>query len=619
MAMAETNWKEIKIEPYMMMVLSKRLEAIAREMTNTTLRAARSGVMNLARDFSCSIVTGDGRMLFVHEGLPVHLANTDYTVKGTMALFGDDIHEGDAFLNNSPFHGNTHPADHTLMVPVFFEGELVFFTVVRGHQADIGNSQPTTYMAYAKDVYEEGAIYWPGVRMQRNYKDIEDVIRIGKIRIRVPDQWYGDYLAMVGACRIGERRLKEYCAKNGNDTIKAFIEAYMDYGEARITEEIRKLRKAHLEYETRYDPVPGVADDGIPVRIAADIDPEAGFIHIDVTNNVDAVEGGLNLCQATTRASATVGVLCNLDPDIPHNDGTFKRLPIRMAEGKVVGYVLHPRCMSVATNSVAERLANASGAMFAQLGPEHGVAEHGTGLPVGVAVISGVDWRRGGSPYCNEIIASCGGGGASYGYDGWLTLAQPVVMGTVNYDSIEIDEQKYPIYVKSRTIVPDTGGAGRWRGAPGVSVELIQRGDPGQWAYINDGHFFPPKGVNGGGDAAPSDAWKYPIPDAARMWETEASKRKSRIDLPQQAVITLQAETEVIVGDGPGGGGFGDPLERDPEAVRWDAREEYITLEAAADIYGVVLNTEAEAYSVDNEATNRRRRELREKRKEMAR
>jgi N-methylhydantoinase B len=103
------------------------------------------------------------------------------------------------------------------------------------------------------------------------------------------------------------------------------------------------------------------------------------------------------------------------------------------------------------------------------------------------------------------------------------------------------------------------------------------------------------------------------------MWETEASKRKSRIDLPQQAVITIQAESEVIVGDGPGGGGFGDPLERDPEAVRWDAREEYITLEAAADIYGVVLNTEAEAYSVDYEATDRRRRELREKRKEITR
>ncbi|MFH1091822.1 MAG: hydantoinase B/oxoprolinase family protein, partial [Pseudomonadota bacterium] len=285
--MAETGDEKSTIEPYMMMILSKRIEAVGREMTNTTLRAARSGVMNLARDFSCSITTGDGRILFVVEGLPAHLANSDYTVKGTLALFKpEEIKEGDAYLNNSPFHGNTHPADHTIMTPVFFEGELLFFTMVRGHQADIGNSQPTTYMAYARDVYEEGAIYWPGVRVQRDYKDIKDVLRIGSIRIRVPDQWYGDYLAMVGACRIGERRLKEFCAKYGKEYVKAFIEAYMEYGEVRMVEEIKKLKKAHLSYETRYDPVPGVADEGIPVRIEADIDPEAGYITIDVTNNV---------------------------------------------------------------------------------------------------------------------------------------------------------------------------------------------------------------------------------------------------------------------------------------------------------------------------------------------
>ena len=612
--MAEKMGEKIVIEPYMMMVLSKRLEAISREMTNTTLRSARSGVMNLARDFSCSIVTGDGRLLFIVEGLPVHLANTDYTVKGTMKLFKDDIHEGDAFLNNSPFHGNTHPADHTLMVPVFFEGELMFFTVVRGHQADVGNSEPTTYMAYAKDVYEEGAIYWPGVRVQRDYRDVEDVIRMGKVRIRVPDQWYGDYLAQVGACRIGERRLKDFCAKYNKEYVKAFVEAYMDYGESCVVEEIKKLKKTRLQYETRYDPVPGVADEGIPVRIQADVDPDAGYIYIDVTDNIDSVPGGLNLCEATTRASATIGVLCNLDPEIPHNDGTFKHLPIKMDEGKVLGYTPHPGCMSVATNSVAERLANASGAMFASMSPKHGIAEHGGGLPVGAAVISGSDWRRGGGPYCNQIVCGLGGGGAVYGYDGWLTLAQPVCMGTINCDSIEIDEQKYPIMVKCRVILTDTCGHGRWRGASGAYLEFIQRGEPGEWAYINDYHFNPPKGIHGGMDAAPTDVWKYGISDLQKLWEEDTDKEARREDLPQMAVVTLQPETEVIVSICPGGGGFGDPLERDPEKVRWDAREEYISLEAARNIYGVVLDTDPELYRVDYEATEKLRNELREKR-----
>ena len=613
--MAESQ--RITIEPYMMMILSKRLEAVGREMTNTTLRAARSGVMNMARDFSCSIVTGDGRLLYIVEGLPVHLANSDYTVQGTMRLFGEDIHEGDAFLNNSPFHGNTHPADHTMIVPVFYKKEIMFFCVVRGHQADIGNSQPTTYMSHAKDVYEEGAIYWPGVRVQKDYRDIEDVIRMGKMRIRVPDQWYGDYLAMVGACRVGERRLKDFCQKYGMGYVRAFVDAYMDYGETRVVEEIRKLAKAHLRYETRYDPVPGVAEDGIPVRIEADVDPDEGYIRIDVTDNVDSVPGGLNLCAATTRASATLGVLCNLDPDIPHNDGTFRRLPVTMAEGKVIGYSKFPGCMSVATNSVAERLANASGAMFASLGPEYGVAEHGGGLPPSVSVISGRDTRRGGKPYVNQLIVGLGGGGALHGYDGWLTLEQPVCMGTVNCDSVEIDEQKYPILIKSRAIACDTGGHGRWRGAPARNIEMLQRGEAGQWAYINDGHFYPAKGVNGGLGAAPTDVWKHRISSLRMMWEEEAERAVTREDLPQMAVITLQAETEVLVSEGPAGGGFGDPLERDPEKVRWDAREEYISLDAARSVYGVVLDTSPECYAVDVEATRELRAELKRQRQEL--
>ena len=118
---------EKTVEPYLMTVVAKRLEAIALEMTNTTLRSARSGVMNMARDFSCSIVTGDGRLLFVSEGLPVHIANSDFVVQNLLKMFKNDIHEGDCFVCNSPYWGNTHHADHTHIVPVFSEGEIMFF------------------------------------------------------------------------------------------------------------------------------------------------------------------------------------------------------------------------------------------------------------------------------------------------------------------------------------------------------------------------------------------------------------------------------------------------------------------------------------------------------------
>lgn len=605
-----------KIEPFMMVLLSKRIEAIAREMTNTTLRAARSGVIALARDFSCSIVTGDGRLLFVSEGQPVHIANSDLVVQSLLELFKDDIHEGDDFLCNSPHYGNTHHADHTHIVPVFSEGQLMFFTVVRGHQADVGNSIPTTYMPHSKDLYEEGAIDWPMVRVQRNYKDVEDVVRIGRMRIRVPDQWYGDFLAQVGACRIGERRLKALCAKYGEDYLRTFVEAYMDYGEAAVVAEIKKLKKVHLEYETRHDPIPGVADEGIPVRMKIDVDPDAGYIYIDVTDNPDSVPGGMNMSRATTRASSTQGVLGNLDPEIPHNDGTFKHLPVKMAKNKVVGYSEHPRCMSVATTNVADRLANVSGSIFAGVGPEMGIAEHGLGMPAAMSVISGRDWRRANAPYCNQIFNGGCGGGAVYGHDGWLTLDLPVNSGILHTDSVELSELKYPIMIKCRYIRMDSGGPGRWCGAPGRYVELIQRGEPGRWAIPSDGHFNPPRGIHGGMDGKPSDLWKYPISGLSELWECEKDKAARRIDLPQIMTETLQPETEVLVSEANGGAGFGDPLERDPEKLRWDAREEYISLDTARNVYGVVLDTEPELYKVDYEATEKLRDELRKKRKD---
>ena len=134
-------------------------------------------------------------------------------------LHGDDIREGDAYLHNDPYLGNTHAADHVILVPVFHEGRHLFTAAAKAHQADTGNALPTTYMPYARDVYEEGGLIFPAVRVQRDRKDIPDIIRMCQRRIRVADQWYGDYLAMVGAARIGEKGLKDLADRYGGDVI----------------------------------------------------------------------------------------------------------------------------------------------------------------------------------------------------------------------------------------------------------------------------------------------------------------------------------------------------------------------------------------------------------------
>ena len=252
--------KPTEFDPILLAVLSNRFESIIREMTNTVMKASRSSVIKNARDMSCGILTYDHRLVSVEEALPIHVTALELTTKPITELF-DDIKEGDAFLNNSPFFGGTHHADLTLCVPVFCDGEPLFWTLARSHHADIGAPEPTTYLPYAQTIYEEG-LHFPCVRIQENGEDKDDLIRMGRQKIRVSNIWYGDYRAQVGACRTGERRLRELTKQYGIGTVKAFIEAWMDYGERRAIAAIRQLPAGTLSYEVRHDPVPGVADKG---------------------------------------------------------------------------------------------------------------------------------------------------------------------------------------------------------------------------------------------------------------------------------------------------------------------------------------------------------------------
>ena len=185
-------------DPIRLAVMANRMEAIVREMADTIVRTARSSVIGMARDMSCSIVTPEGELVAAAEGVPIHIYAATLQARALVRLHPNP-REGDAFLHNDPYDGGTHPADHAVLVPVFHERAHVFTVIVTCHQADIGNSIPTTYMAPAKDVYEEGALIFPCVAVQRAYREVDDVIRMCRRRIRVPEQWYGDHLAAIGA------------------------------------------------------------------------------------------------------------------------------------------------------------------------------------------------------------------------------------------------------------------------------------------------------------------------------------------------------------------------------------------------------------------------------------
>jgi N-methylhydantoinase B len=608
-----------KIDPYLMIILPRMFETVTHEITFTLMRSGRSALINTARDFSSGIVTGDGRLFMIEDGQPVHLGSMHLSVLETLKLF-DDLAPGDCIMNNCPYTGNTHHADVTMMVPIFYEDELVFWALNRAHQADIGAPIPTTYPFPATTIYEEG-VHFPCVRVQRDYKDLKDVIRICRMKIRVPDQWYGDFLAQVGSVRIGERRIIELCEKYGVDVLKAFVEEWFDYSERLMIEEIKKLPKATIENETKHDPpimfpngpyslptiLPVVAD-GIPIKVKISIDPDEALITVDLRDNLENQPFGFNMSYATTLACTYTGIFNVLGSNLPHNEGVLRRIKILVSEGKIVGIPRYPVSTAIATTNLGDRLVNLVTSAFAKLGSPWGMAEANPGMPISCAVISGYDWRRPGPSgevnYINQLIVGGGssGGPALDGHDGWLSYGIPVAAGAIFVDSVELNEQRFPLFYKEFGIVKDSGGAGKYDGAPSGLCIFGTRKNPMVVAWVTDGTRFPPKGVLGG----ESGHRTVPSKINAQGQETE---------LFGMGIETIQPE-EYIKSIMAAGGGYGDPLERDPELVRIRVRDNWVSLQKAREVYGVVLKNveDPEKIEVDYEATNSLREEIRKRR-----
>lgn len=572
--MQAPNRVQSDFDPMLLAVLSNRMESIVREMSNIVKKASRSTAITNARDFSCGLLTFDHRLICVEEAMPVHVTAMDLSTRPVTDLF-DDVGEGDAYFSNSPYHGGTHHADMTLCVPVHLDGEPMFWTVARSHHADTGAHIPTTMDAYMRSVYEEG-MHIPVVRFQEKGRDREDLIRWCRQNIRESHVWYGDYCAQVGACRTAETRLKELGARYGLPTLKAFIEAWMDYGRRRTRAAIAALPAGTLSWTARHDPVPGIADAGVAVTSKVTIDPEAGRITVDMRDNPDCVPGGINLSEACSTGAARIGVFYNLDSSLPHNDGSASCVEVLLRDGSIVGRPSFPVGTSNATMGVSDRVINAVMCAFTQLGQPFGLAEGGTEFGVGMGVMAGTD-RRFGSPrpYVNMVFFGLSTGPGLSGHDGWLTYEGPGGGGVLALDQIEIDEMTYPLLVEERKIATDAMGMGEWNGAPAMQGRYRSLSGEVTVSYCSDGDINAPRGVFAGRDGSPALNAKL---DAHGVQHA----------LPGFYMGTITPEEKVIFRT-VSGGGYGDPLKRDPGRVARDADRGWISREKARDVYGVEL------------------------------
>lgn len=582
---------------FTMVVLRRRFEAIIGEMINALFKSGRSGVLNTAMDFSCSVTDSKFQSISLAMGIPVHVGAIDLIPRVIAAKFGDDIKKGDCFVNNSGYLGNTHCADFTVCAPVFVDDAIAFYVIARAHLGDMGFPTPTTYGPRSRDVYEEGLML-PCVRIQKNYVDVPEVIDICKANIRVPEQFYGDYLAVLAAVRTGEARLTALCGKYGTDTVKNFVDEFQNYAERMADQAIRALPKGTVSKEAMYDSETDLYPDGIPIRATVEVDPDAGMITVDLRDNIDNLPLGINMTEATTTAACMTAVLNVLGADVPRCTGSFRRVKLLLREGAAIGKPRFPAATSAATTNLCHALIPHIQSMFAELRDDLGTAYGTIGLPASCSVVSGADHRRGGAPFVNQVIMGYWGGPALHGHDGWLTYGSGASQGILWQSSVEVVEQQQPVLVETLEVREDSGGAGQWEGAPGAYCIIRPRQAPVRFMTTSASRQHPPAGVRGGHAGAP-------------MLITRVTASGEHVSLPISADETL-VPGDRLLSEGCGGGGFGNPLDRAPAAVLASFLAGRISTARARDIYGVVFAENGPDIIVDDAATLARRSHLRE-------
>ncbi len=591
---------EAPVDPHMA-VLASRLESIVRKMQNTLFRTARSGILNTGHDFSCVLLTADCRLLAAAESLPIHTLIGPDLICHAVKRHHPVLQRGDAFLHNDPYDGNSHAADHCLIAPVIDDDRTIrLFVLAKAHQADCGNSRPSTYLGDVVDVYQEGALIFSATKIQSDYQDNADIVRICRSRIRSSDQWWGDYLASLGAIRIGEREALALGDEIGWDTLDRHADAWFDYSEQKMKAAIRRLPSGTAKIATRHDPFPNVPD-GIPVNVEVTIDAQNAKLTVDLRDNVDCQPCGLNLTESCSTSAALVGIFNSLnDPSVPTNAGSFRRIAVHLRRNCVVGIPQHPFSCSAATTNVADRLSNAVQRAISEIAPGYGMAETGPLQPPGAGVISGRSSGSAESQFVNQVHLAVTGGAGSATSDGFLTIIHAGNAGMCRIDSVEVDELHYPMLIETRRLVEDTEGAGEFRGAPSAYAEFgPTEGHSMDVAFMADGTINPAVGARGGGAGGVSKAFKR-------------DRKGALSKLPPCHSVHLEAG-ERVVSYSAGGGGYGKPTNRNPGAVLNDVREGWVTRERAASIYGVAIAEDSTTglLDIDQATTAALRKQLR--------
>jgi N-methylhydantoinase B len=540
----------IHIDPITFAVVKSALDAIVDEMAYTVIRTARSEIVKDVMDFSAAVCDPKGRMLAQAKTIALHLGAVPEAMAKVLELFGDDLHPGDVLIVNDPYEGGMHLPDVFMFMPLFLDGALQGFAVVIAHQTDMGGRVAGSNASDSTEIYQEG-LRIPVVKLYDRGVPSRSVFRIIEKNVRVPDRVLGDLGAQYAACKVGEREFAKLLRRYGVQTAHTYMAELMDYAERLTRHEIRKWPRGSYTF-TDYIDDDGFTDEPIAIKVTLTVGD--GHLTVDYTGSSPQVKAALNSTLSYTQSCTYLSVRSVLQQDVPNNAGVFRCIDVIAPEASVLNPRLPGACAARALTGY--RVVDAMFGALAQIVPDR-VPAAGEG---GNTVLSIGGYREDRTPFI-IVDMICGAWGGRPHKDGIEAVTNP--SQNMSNTPVEILEAQHPIRIEEYALIPDSCGMGKYRGGLGIAREYRLLNGEATLQLRSDRMKFRPYGLAGGDAALPTRNVLMRHGEAAR-------------EMPAKFSITLK-RGDVIRHEQPGGGGHGDPAQRDPTLIEADARNEKIT------------------------------------------
>ena len=552
-----------EIDPITFAVIKNGLDSIVDEMAYDVIRTARSEIVKDVMDYSAAICDADGNMIAQAKTVALHLGAVPEAMGVVLEQYGDDMNEGDAIILNDPYQGGMHLPDIFMFMPIFNHGTLQGFTVVICHHTDVGGRVAGSNASDSTEIFQEG-LRIPALKLFQGGQQNETLFKLIEQNVRLPDRVIGDLKAQFAACRTGAREMRRLLERYGAETAQGYFTELLDYAERMTREEIREWPDGTYEF-TDYIDDDGFSDTPLPITISITVHGDS--LTVDYEGSAPQVPAALNSTRSYTNSCTYLSVKCVLKGDIPNNAGVFRPIGVKTPESSIVNPKMPAACAARALTGY--RVVDAMFGALAQIVPDR-VPAAGEG---GNTVVCLGGYRKDGSPFI-IVDMICGAWGGRPDKDGIEAITNP--SQNLSNTPVETMESQHPVRVEEYALVPDSCGAGEYRGGLGIarSYRLLAR-EAGLQLRA-DRMKIRPYGLAGGTEAAAS--------------QNEVTDRSGvRVSLPSKINRGLK-EGELVRHVQPGGGGFGDPLVRDPTKVAYDVWNSKITADYAIAHHKVVVD-----------------------------